>query len=95
MQYELDVVVEGEGRRTGRGPRIIAIGEAKGSDRQRTKDDLVRLSRLRDELATRADLRDTKLLLFGRSGFHPSLRSVAAGRGDVELVDLDRMYEGD
>ncbi len=95
IQYELDVVVEGEGRTAGRGSRIIAIGEAKGSDRQRTRADLARLSRLRDELASRVDVRDAKLLLFGRSGFHHGLRAAAARRDDVELVDLDRMYEGD
>lgn len=94
-QYELDVVVEGEARRGGKGPRLIAIGEAKGGERQRTRGDLDRLSRLRDALATRADTRATRLLLFGRSGFHSGLRAAAATRGDVELIDLERLYEGD
>jgi hypothetical protein len=35
-----------------------------------------------------------KLLLFAGSGFTDDLRRVARRRGDVELVDLDRMYHG-
>lgn len=94
-QYELDVVVEGFGPKAGERQRIIAIGEAKGGDRQRTRADLARLVRLRSELATRTEAQDARLLLFGRSGFHRDLRATAAARGDVELIDLDRMYEGE
>jgi hypothetical protein len=36
-----------------------------------------------------------KLLLFGRSGFDDALRSAAAQRHDVELVDLERLRTGD
>ncbi|MFC4058369.1 hypothetical protein ACFOWE_08690 [Planomonospora corallina] len=35
-----------------------------------------------------------KLLLFARSGFTSELARTAAGRSDVELVDLGRMYSG-
>jgi hypothetical protein len=35
-----------------------------------------------------------KLLLFSRSGFAPELTAAAAGRPDVELVDLNRLYHG-
>ena len=92
--YEIDVTVEGDGRRSGGKRRLLAIGEAKASDHQRTTADLDRLERLRGELGSRADIAGTKLLLFGRSGFSDELRLEAEGRRDVELVDLARLYEG-
>lgn len=93
--YELDVVVEGAGTRSAGRTKLIALGEAKASDRARTVDDLQRLERLRGELAKRADAGQAKLLLFGRSGFDPDLTAAASARADVELVDLVRLYEGD
>jgi hypothetical protein len=91
--YEIDVVVEGAGRRSGGRTRLLAIGEAKASDRERTRSDLDRLERLRAELGKRADIAGTRILLFGRSGFDDELRSEAERREDVELIDLVRMYE--
>jgi hypothetical protein len=35
-----------------------------------------------------------RLLLFSRSGFAPELQREGAARGDIELVDLDRLYNG-
>lgn len=93
--YELDVVVEGAGARSADRTRLIALGEAKASDRARTRADLERLERLRGEIAKRADAGQARLLLFGRSGFDPELTSAASQRADVELVDLVRLYEGD
>lgn len=93
--YELDVVVEGVGARKGGLVTIIAIGEAKSSDRERGLRDLERLETLRVELARRADAGQAKLLLFGRSGFTSDLVNEAARRRDVELVDLARLYEGE
>jgi hypothetical protein len=93
--YELDVVVEGAGPQAGGRVPILALGEAKAGDRPRTVADLARLERLRGELSKRADAVGAKLLLFGRSGFDADLRRAAAGRADVELVDLARLYEGD
>jgi hypothetical protein len=90
--FELDVVAAAEPR-AGR-PALLAIGEAKGGATSRSSGDLARLERLRELLAARADVRETKLLLFGRSGFTPELEDVASKRDDVELIDLQRLYEG-
>jgi hypothetical protein len=93
--YELDVVVEAAGEKMGGRTRLIAIGEAKASDRSRTLDNLARLRRLRGELARRADVNGAKLLIFGRSGFDADLRAAAKADHEIELVDLERLYEGD
>lgn len=94
QQFELDVVAEAEGSRSDGKPRLLAIGEAKAGDDKRTLSDLNRLDRLRSELATRADVTRTKLLLFGRSGFRRDLKTAAGQRADVELIDLERLYKG-
>ena len=93
QSFELDVVVEGE--QTGARATLIAIGEAKGGEAARTMDDLRRLDRLRSLLVARADVSRTRLLLFGRSGFAPDVLNAAERRSDVELIDLERLYEGD
>jgi len=36
-----------------------------------------------------------KLLLFSRTGFTPDLADESAGRPDIELVGLDRLYRGE
>jgi hypothetical protein len=92
--YELDVVAMAE-EKEGGAPAILAIGEAKSSDRPRGLGDLGRLVRLRSLLARRADVTRTRLLLFGRSGFQPELIEAALRLPDVELVDLARLYDGD
>lgn len=94
---EIDVVALAAGeRRQSKTSRIRCIGEAKSSDVERTPRDLARLDRLRALLlADGADCADARLLLFGRSGFSPELRRAAAARGDVELVDLERIYTGE
>jgi hypothetical protein len=46
-------------------------------------------------LAKRADTGQAKLLLLGRSGFEADLLAAASARVDVELIDLERLYEGD
>ena len=91
--FELDVVVEGE-TEDGQ-PRLIAIGEAKGGTALRTMGDLERLRRLRDALGRRADVSRAKLLLFGRSGFAPDVIGAGREHPDVELIDLERLYNGD
>lgn len=93
--YEIDVAVEGGGARSGGRTRLLAIGEAKSSGRQRTLGDLERLERLREAVGTRADTDGARLLLFGRSGFDAALRRAAKTRPEVELIDLERLYEGD
>lgn len=95
-QYEVDVVVLAAGqRRQARNPEILAIGEAKDSDRQRTMRDLARLDRIRSLLVARgAGASSVKLLLFSRSGFDVKLEIVATERDDIELIDLNRIRYG-
>lgn len=93
-QYEIDVVAEAAGDRVLGKPRLLAIGEAKSSESPRSLADLARLDRLRGLLADRANVGRTKLLLFGRGGFDADLGREAARRQDVQLVDLERLYEG-
>lgn len=93
--YQLDVVVAGAD--TGDGVEVApaerpvqAIGEAKAGE-------TVGLSHLRHLERARAALGpkavDARLLLFA-PGFDAELRRAAAERGDVELVDLERLYGG-
>lgn len=92
--FELDVVALGTA--TGDGKRVVlAIGEAKASAAQLAPTDLERRERLRSRLGARADVGRTNLLLFGRAGFERALVRAVKGRPDVELVDLERLYEGD
>ncbi|GAA1009109.1 hypothetical protein Aple_064210 [Acrocarpospora pleiomorpha] len=70
--------------------RVIAIGAAEGT---MTSMDLPQLHRLEHLRGLLPDAK-TKLLLFARAGFTPELRDVAAGRSDVELIDLERLYFG-
>lgn len=93
--YEIDVVAEAAGQKDHDRVRLLAIGEAKGSERRRGLDDLYRLELLRSDLGTRADMGRTKILLFGRSGFDDDLVAESRRRNDLELVDLDRLYDGD
>jgi AAA+ ATPase superfamily predicted ATPase len=91
--HEIDVVVFGrtdDGRET-----ILAIGEAKYGD-VIGRGHLERLERLRDLLARRDDraASGVRLLLFSAAGFMPELRETARTREDLQLVDLDRLYEG-
>lgn len=90
--FELDVVIRAT---DGDGPKLQAIGEAKGGEAKRAQSDLQRLERLRGLLTSRADAASAKLLLFGRSGFDADLEEAARGREDVELIDLRRLYEGE
>jgi hypothetical protein len=58
-------------------------------------DDLQRLDGLRGLLVARANVSRTRPLLFGRAGFAPDVLDAADRRSDVELIDLERLYEGD
>jgi uncharacterized protein len=95
-QHELDVVVLEPGqRRQAREPVVRALGEAKSSDVRRTVADLDRMDRIRALLVARGvEAATARILLFGRSGFHPDLSAAARKRGDVELIDLDRLWTG-
>jgi AAA+ ATPase superfamily predicted ATPase len=91
-RHQIDVVATGAGG--GARPALLAIGEAKAGSRARDVEDLARLQRLREVLATRAVTRSTRLLLFARGGFTRELSAEARRRDDVELVDLARLYGG-
>ena len=93
-QHELDVVAKSRTRSGAN--RVAAIGEAKHSVRPRTVADLTRLEHIRSMLIDRSEATtDTKLMLFAASGFDHNLTATAETRGDIELVDLDRMYSGE
>ena len=94
---EIDVVALAAGERKQHAGAVVRlVGEAKSSDRPRTSRDLARLETARALIGRsgRGDVSETKLALFGRGGFEPDLKREAARRGDVELVDLERLYEG-
>lgn len=94
-RFEVDVVVEGARHPRESRPVLLAIGEAKGGATRRRVTDLRRLERLREVLAPRAVVDDTRLLLFARGGFEAELAAEARRRHDVELIDLERLYGGD
>ena len=60
----------------------------------RTTGDLKKLETGRTLREGRCDATRARLIVFGRSGFSPDLVAEAAGRSDLELVDLRRMYTG-
>ncbi|MFD0595762.1 hypothetical protein ACFQZ4_28470 [Catellatospora coxensis] len=73
---------------------VRAIGEAKAGVKPVGPAELERLVHLRDLLPAAKVGDPVRLLLFGRSGFTPELLKQAAGRDDVELVDIGRLYAG-
>lgn len=75
--------------------RVLAIGEVKATENAVSDGELTRLEHLRDLLPSDKVTEQVKLLLFTRSGFTKELRQSSAGRGDVELIDLPRLYQGD
>lgn len=93
-QHELDIVAKAR-KRSG-ATEVVAIGEAKHTNRARTLADLDRLGRIRQLLVDRGMARpSTKLLLFSANGFDRNVTAASAEREDVELVDLKRIYTGD
>jgi uncharacterized protein len=92
QRHQLDLVATEMTPRGGR--RVLAIGEVKADGSPVGVDQLARLDALAagvKELAT-APL---KRVLVARSGFTSELQTAARRRGDVELVDLHRLYNGD
>lgn len=69
---------------------VVALGEAKAGETVGLSH-LDRLEKARTVLGPRAT--DATLLLFAPR-FNTKLTLAAAERGDVELIDLERMYEG-
>lgn len=89
--YQLDVVVSGGDDDTALPERpVLCIGEAKAGE-------TVGLPRLRHLEQARATLgpkaAGARLLLFAPS-FTAELRRAAAQRGDTELIDFERLYDG-
>jgi hypothetical protein len=74
------------------GDRVLALGEAKWTSASVGLGELARLAHKKNLLGPRAA--SAKLLLFSCGGFDRDLRA-RARRLDVELVDMDRLYEGD
>jgi hypothetical protein len=89
--HELDAVVIED---PGAGDRITAIGEAKDTNAPVDTRQLRRLEHLRGLLPAGRVAQPPKLLLFGRAGFTQDLTDESADRPDVELISLDRLYQG-
>ncbi|MQA26549.1 MAG: hypothetical protein GEU94_14020 [Micromonosporaceae bacterium] len=87
-KHEVDVIaVNGE--------NLTLLGQAKATLAARSQADLSRLEMIKDVLTRRGyDTSDTILALFAAAGFNHDLRRAAATRGDVELIDLTRLYTG-
>ncbi len=87
---EIDVVVAADDAREPGGRTVRALGEAKIGERF-TLRHVRRLEDARSALGDRAGA--AKLLLFG-SSFDDAVQASAGERGDLEIVDLRRLYEG-
>jgi AAA+ ATPase superfamily predicted ATPase len=90
--HELDVVVIQ--KRAQEPDVVIAIGEVKATRKPVDEAELTRLEHLRTLLPADRVAGPPRLLLFARAGFSRPLRTHAAGRADVGLIDLDRLYHG-
>ena len=87
--HELDVVaIE---RTPSSKERVLAIGEAKWRSEPVGLRELVRLRHIRGVMNQPA----ARLLLFSRAGFDLDLVTEAQRTRDIELVDMDRLYEGE
>lgn len=90
-EYQLDLVVATEENGGAASERtVLAIGEAKAGERV-GRGHLRRLEQARAALGPRAAR--ARLILFA-SDVAPGLRADAAGRPDLEIVDLARLYHG-
>ncbi len=96
-QHEIDVIALATGEQLhAKRATIVSIGEAKATNRARGAADLARLRHVRSLLAGQGhDVAGARLLLFSRSGFTAELVDTARTQGDVELIDLARLYHGD
>ncbi len=93
-RHELDVVALAKGHKAGSGKaKVVVLGEAKATNKERSQTDLHRLHRIRDLLVSRGlDAGAARLTLFSREGFTHALTETAAGRDDVHLVTLEDLY---
>ncbi|MFC1420024.1 AAA family ATPase [Streptacidiphilus cavernicola] len=90
--HELDLVVT-ESNAFGAN-RVTAVGEAKATGTRMDLHHLERLEHLRNLLPAARVTSPLKLLLFSRAGFAPALQTASDTRPDVELIDLNRLYNG-
>jgi uncharacterized protein len=74
--------------------RVLAIGEVKATARPVDLPAAERLEHLRALLPPDRVGTPPKLLLVGRQGFTNRLIELAARRPDLELVDIQRLYQG-
>jgi hypothetical protein len=90
--HEVDVAVFG---RDSGSENLLAIGEAKWQETM-TLSHLARLQRIRELLRERGGVRAerTRLLCFSGAGFSADLEEAAAHDPAVQLVGLERLYEG-
>jgi len=90
VEWQLDIIVA-DGHPDPASRRVTAIGEAKAGEVIGGRH-LDRLVEARQRLGPRAD--GARVLLVG-SRFDEDLLAEAAGRHDVEIIDLERLYHGD
>lgn len=93
---ELDLLALGEPAANGRPRPLLAIGESKWGRRLGIAS-LERLDRACELLRNRPglDASSTRLMLASGGGFTDEVRQRSSRRGDVILVDLDRLYHGE
>jgi uncharacterized protein len=91
QEHELEAVIVEEPVATG---RVMAIGETNETDGQMDEGQLRRLEHLRALLPGERVRQPPRLLLFSRSGFAAGLVEEVAARSDVELISLERIYDG-
>lgn len=89
-QRKIDVVVAEDDARTPGERTVLALGEAKVAERM-TLRHVRRLEDARDALGPRAGT--ARCLLFGQS-FDHAVRTAAAERADLEIIDLHRLHHG-
>jgi AAA+ ATPase superfamily predicted ATPase len=91
--HEVDIVVFGRVDQGGEG--LLAIGEAKWNE---TMDvgHLRRLENIRELLQARGvvNAENARLLCFSGTGFTIGLRELSQASPAIQLIDLDRLYQG-
>lgn len=94
-RHQVDVLAfSGDGPRAGARAPIAVLGEAKATARTRGPEELRRLESLRALLADQGyTVAGCRLAVFSYQGFAPALVAEASRRPDVELIDLERLYE--
>ena len=71
---------------------MLLVAEIKATAAKRGLTDLARLTRARELLGPKAVR--ARLMLVSLSGFDRALLAKAKASRDIELVDIERLYEG-